>query len=386
MFTKQNLKLVGAFLLMCSAAPAVGAEGERSVRAPSVTVARVVVSEIIVRTPVTGTLVPFENVQVNTELNGLAVKEIMVEAGDVVAAGDVLLILDDRIQDAQVTQAEAESLRAEASKRQASSQVDTADANLAQAFAALERAKLLKNSGTISQANFDQSVAAEATARAALLSAQNGFSVAAAQIRVAGAQLELATLNLMRTHILAPSAGLVSQRNALVGAIASAGGAPLFVITKDGMIEIEVEVIETALGGITLGDATEFDVSGVGLVEGTVRLVAPTVDPGTRLGIVRVALKPQPNLRAGLFASGWIVLDTREALSVPVQAVLSDTTGEYVQIVVDDAIEHRAVVAGQLWQGQREILSGVAAGETVLARAGAFFRDGDHVTPVEGTK
>lgn len=386
MFTKQYFKLAGVLLLMCCPAPSLGAEDTPKVRAPSVTVAHVVESEIIVRTAATGTLVPFENVQVNTELNGLTIKEILVEVGDKVEIDDVLLILDDRIQEAQLTQANAESLRAEASKRQASSQVDTADVNLSQAKSALDRAEKLKKSGNISQANFDAAVAVEATSRAALVSAQNGFSVAAAQIRVAEAQLELATLNLMRTHILAPSTGLVSQRNALVGAIASAGGAPLFVITKDGLIEIEVEIIETALGGINIGDVTQFDVAGVGVVEGTVRLVSPTVDPRTRLGIVRVSLNPQPNLRAGLFASGWIVLDTRQALAVPVQAVLSDASGEYVQVVVDGIIAHRKVVAGQLWQGSREILSGVAVGEMVLARAGAFFRDGDHVTSVEGAK
>lgn len=386
MFAKRVIKLAGVLLIMCSAPHAIAADETPSVRSPSVTVAQVAESGIVVRTAVTGTLVPVENVQVNAELNGLAILEILVEVGDVVDAGDVLLILDDRVQEAQVTQADAESLRAEASKRQASSQVDTADVNLSQAILALDRAKQLKNSGNISQANFDSLVADEATARAALVSAQNGFSVATAQIRVAEAQLELATLNLTRTHILAPSAGLISQRTALVGAITSIGGVPLFVITKDGLIEIEVEVIETALGGISAGDETEFDVAGVGAVEGTVRLVSPTVDPRTRLGIVRVSLNPQPNLRAGLFASGWIVLDTRRSLAVPVQAVLSDASGEYVQVVVDGIIAHRKVVAGQLWQGSREILSGVTAGETVLARAGAFFRDGDHVTPVEGAK
>lgn len=386
MIAKKILGLVGAFVLTLASTTSFGADEVQNVRVPSVTVARVIESEVIVRTPVTGTLVPFESVQVNTELSGLAIRQVLVEVGDFVVAGDTLLVLDERLHEAQLTQANAETFRAKASERQASSQVDTADINLVQASAALNRAKRLKESGNISQASFDQSVATEATARAALVSAQNGFSVATAQIRVAEAQYELAVLNLTRTHIRASSSGLISQRNAFVGAIAAAGGDPLFAITRDGIIEIEVEVIETALGGIKLGDTTDFEVAGVGAVAGTVRLISPTVDPRTRLGTVRVALQPSMNLRAGLFASGWIVLDTRDALTVPVQAVLSDIEGDYVQVVIDEVIAHRAVVAGQLWQGRREIMSGVTLGETVLARAGAFFRDGDHVMPVEGAK
>lgn len=384
MFAIQKFGIVGAITLILSATASFGADDAQNVRIPSVTVANVIESEVIVRTPVTGTLVALEKVQVNTELSGLAIRQVLVEVGRYVKVGDTLLILDERLHEAQLTQASAETFRAKASERQASSQVETADVNLAQAVAALVRAKTLKDSGSISQVSFDQAVASEATARAALVSAQNGFSVAAAQIRVAEAQQELAVLNLNRTHIRARASGLISQRNAFVGAIASAGGEALFVITKDGTIEIEV--IETALGGIKLGDTTEFEVAGVGPVAGTVRLISPTVDPRTRLGTVRVALEPSPDLKAGLFASGWIVLDTRTSLTVPVKAVLSDAGGDYVQVVIDGIINHRSVVAGSLWQGQREILSGVALGEIVLARAGAFFRDGDQVAPVEGAK
>lgn len=384
MFAKQKLSLIGALMLMLGTTGSALAEDVQNVRVPSVTVASVVESEVIVQTPVTGTLVPFERVQVNTELSGLAIRQVLVEVGSFVTEGDTLLILDERLHEAQVTQASAETFRARASERQASSQVETADVNLAQAVAALNRATQLKDSGSISHVNFDQTMAAEATARAALVSAQNGFSVAAAQIRVAEAQYELAVLNFNRTHIRAGASGLISQRNAFVGAIASAGGEPLFEITKDGIIEIEVDVIETALGGIKTGDATAFEVAGVGPVAGRVRLISPTVDPRSRLGTVRVSLDPSPNLRAGLFASGWIILDTRHALTVPVKAMLSDARGDYVQVVSDGIIARRGVDAGALWQGQREIISGVTLGETVLARAGAFFRDGDQVTPVEG--
>lgn len=258
MLVKKNLSLGVAILLTICAAITASADENRNVLVPSVTIARVAENSVIVRTPVTGTLVPFEDIQVNTELNGLAIMQVLAEVGDFVAAGDTLLILDERLHEAQLAQANAETVRANASERQAISQVDTADANLTQAEASLSRATRLKEMGNISQQNFEQAVTTEATARAALVSAQNGVAVAAAQILVAEAQRELAELNLSRTHIRAPASGLVSDRSAFVGAIAAAGGSPLFLITKDGTIEIEVEVIETALGGIKLGDTSEF--------------------------------------------------------------------------------------------------------------------------------
>ena len=52
------------------------------------------------------------------------------------------------------------------------------------------------------------------------------------------------------------------------------------------------------------------------------------------------------------------------------------------QVVADGRVETRAVQAGAIWQGRREILSGLQPGEQVITRAGAFFRDGDRVVPV----
>jgi HlyD family secretion protein len=53
-----------------------------------------------------------------------------------------------------------------------------------------------------------------------------------------------------------------------------------------------------------------------------------------------------------------------------------------VQVIDGNRVARRTVTPGLVWQGQREILSGLEAGETVIARAGAFFRDGDRVRPL----
>jgi hypothetical protein len=159
----------------------------------------------------------------------------------------------------------------------------------------------------------------------------------------------------------------------------SGGADPLFTLIDGGEIEMDADVIETALGQIKPGDAALIQVAGLGEVGGRVRLVPAAVDPVTRLGQARIALDADPRLRIGLFAQGWVVTDEREAVTVPASAILSDDSGDRVQVVADGKVESRPVRAGIIWQDRREVISGLSPEETVIARAGAFFRSGDAV-------
>lgn len=132
------------------------------------------------------------------------------------------------------------------------------------------------------------------------------------------------------------------------------------------------------------GDPAKLDIAGIGTLDGKVRIISPRVDPLTRLGKVRISLGSASGLRIGLFASGTVVTDTRNSLVLPVGAVLWDPKGPHVQVVRQGVVERRAVTAGLVSQGMREIHSGLEEGDQVLARAGAFFRDGDKVRVQQG--
>ena len=362
-----------------------GAPAADAALAPVVTVAEVALTEVVARVSVSGTLVPAEEVLVNTRVNGYAIETIAVEIGDRVEAGDVLATLDESGAAAQLAQAEAELARSVAAIGQAQGQIDAARASADESAAALRRTRQLRDSGGVSRSALEQAEAAAASARASLASADNGVAVAEAQRTAAESQRDLARLTLERTTVRAPVAGVVSARAARLGEIASGGaGEPLFRIVRDGELEVAVEVVETELGGIDPGDAAAMDVAGVGEVAGTVRLIAPTVDAGSRLGTVRIRLPGEPGLRAGLSASGWIVTDRRDAVTVPATAVLTRNLESSVQVVEGGRIATRSVVAGALSpDGRREITGGLDAGERVVARAGAFFVDGDAVRPME---
>ena len=344
---------------------------------PLVTLATAERTQIEARVPVSGSLVARRQVQVHANVAGYEIIKISAEIGDRVQTGDVLAQLSDEGLSARLAQADAEYRRSEAAVRQAESQIDNAVALLTEAASALERTRSLRQSGNASQAVMDQAIAAEATAQAASAVASNGLGVAQAALAQADAARRLARLDLRYAQIVAPVDGVIVARNAELGAISITGGDPLFALIDGGEIELAGDIIETALSQLKPGDPAEIEIAGLGRVTGSLRLLPGSVDPLSRLGLARVSLAGDPRLRVGLFAQGWIVTEAREALTVPLTAVLADAKGERVQVVRDGRVETRAVRAGLVWKDRREILEGLEPGEQVIARAGAFFADGD---------
>ena len=383
---RHQLSACAAVLTLCGAfgvfsMPAFSQQAS-SQKISSVTVARVELAEIIGRVPVSGTTVARDEVLIYPEINGFLIESLTVEVGDSVRTGDSLVVLSNSTLTVQLAQAEAELTRANAAIEQAKSGIDTAQASKVQSDAALDRAQQLRKSGSTSQASLDQALAAAQTADAQVSSAQGGLAVAMAQRQQAQAQLDIANLNLSRAEIVAPTNGLISERNGQIGAIASSSGNPIYKIIRDGIVEVEAEVIETALGQIETGNAAELDIAGIGQVRGQIRRISPTVDPLTRLGTIRIEMTEAPDLRTGLFAGGWIVTAQRISATVPATAILTDKSGNYVLAVQDDTVRKAPVVAGLIWKNRREIVSGLQPDELVIARAGAFFADGDVIKPV----
>ncbi len=348
---------------------------------PVATVVSVEMGEVRARVPIAGTLVPREEVVVVPQVSGYPIVSLEHDAGDRVIAGDVMARLDDRTLAAQLAQADAELARARAAVGQAGSQIDTAAASAEVAATARARTQQLRDGGTATQAQLDVDVASDLSAQAAVRTARDGLTLAEAQVAQAAATRSIAALNLANVEIRAPVGGLISERAAQVGALAGSG-APLFRIIADAEVELEAEVIETALGDIEAGDPAVLRIAGVGDAAGTVRRVDPIVSRSTRLGIVRVALEGDA-ARPGLFASGWIETARRDARVVPVSAIQTDAAGDYVlRLGADDVLERAAVEAGLVWEDDREILSGLEVGDVVVARAGAFFAPGDRIEPL----
>ncbi len=348
-------------------------------RIPSVTVTTVASEKMLAQVAVSGTLVAREEVQVFARIDGYQIEQIMVDLGDKVNTGDVLAQLDTEILRAQLAQVEAELSSSEAAVRQSQSQIDSAEANLIQAESVLTRNQSLNESGSVSQAMLDESISSADSARANFTSMENGLLVSQAQLRQMKVQLRLASLNLSRATITTPVGGVISARSARLGAVASNAGGPLFRIIGDGEIELEAEVIENALAAIQKGNRALIAVAGGAETRAWVRLISPTVDASTRLGLVRIGLPANAANRIGSFARGWIIVDERVSLAIPNSAIQATEKGDMVTVVAEGVIHKRQVRTGILYEGKREILDGLEEGELVLLRAGSFYRDGDQV-------
>ena len=112
------------------------------------------------------------------------------------------------------------------------------------------------------------------------------------------------------------------------------------------------------------------------------RLVDPTVDKISRLGRVAVTLSRHPAMRAGIFARGNITLGRRQAVTVPLSAVLFGKDGAYVQLATNNVVEIRNVDTGFKRGTRVEIVNGLIEGQEVVVRAAAFARPGERIMPV----
>lgn len=357
-------------------------EAAKPIAAPAVTVSKVMTSDFVEMAVVSGSLIPREEILVSPEIEGLRVLQLLADEGDHVKKGDVLARLVSEQIDAQIAQNQANLARSVAAIAQAQSQIVQAEAQAKEAAAQLERAEPLKKSGYLSGATYDQRESAARTTAAQLVAARDGLTAAKAdkaQVEAQGRELQWRRSN---TEVTAPQDGVISRRNARMGALASSVGEPMFRIIQKGEIELDAEIVETEMKNVKIGQKTVVNVPQIGDFEGAVRLVSPEVDKTTRLGRVKVFLGPNPQLRIGTYARGLIETARSRGLGIPTSAVTFDQGTNYVQVVVDNKVKKHAVRLGLISGDLVEVKDGLLNGDIVVTRAGTFLRDGDIVRPV----
>jgi multidrug efflux pump subunit AcrA (membrane-fusion protein) len=115
-------------------------------------------------------------------------------------------------------------------------------------------------------------------------------------------------------------------------------------------------------------------------VEGTVRLVAPTIDPKTRNGLVHVALPAGSPLRAGGHAQGEITVADTPMLTLPEGVVQSRDGQPFVYVVGNDSVARQTrIETGARQRGLVEVTGGLPRGAHVVATGAGFVKDGERV-------
>ena len=333
---------------------------------------------------VTGSFAAGELVLVSPLIEGLAVTDFLVEEGDKVTKGQVLAKLDGASLDIQIEQAQANLAGNDASLEQAKNSITQAQISLDKADSDLQRTKKLRTSGVATQQTFDQVEATFELANASLNGAKLALSTNKANRAVIQAQIDALQLSKARTEIKAPVDGYISKRTVQIGGIASGSKSPMYEIVANGFVKLLAEIPESDLPRIKIGQKASITVNGYDKpFEGEVKLLSPSVDQATRIGLAHIRLGDDVRVPLGTFGRAKISLAAADGVALPLTAVTFGDNGPTVQIVKDGKVQVRKVITGLVGTNDIEITDGVVAGETFVARAGSFVRDGDAVTPVK---
>ncbi len=350
---------------------------------PAITVSTVTSMVLRDRVIASGLVAAVEEVQVQPLVEGQAIDVLLADVGDVVTEGQVLARLSGSTLDLQRSELMASKAAAMAGIAQSEANLIEAQATAAEANRVATRNVALAAQGSIPAATAETSTANAESAQARVRVAEQGIASAQAQLELSNAQLETLALSVARTEVKSPANGLIVTRNAVVGAIASAAGQPMFTIVRDGAMELRAEISEQDLLRVAPGqEVTLTTIGGTVPLTGDVRLVEPTINTTTRLGLARITLDDPSIVRTGMFLTAEILVSAAETLTVPVSAVGSGADGSMVMRVRDGLVERVVVKTGVRDGGMIGILEGLSEGDQVVTRAAAFVRDGDRINPV----
>ena len=307
------------------------------------------------------------------------IREISAQAGDSVKAGQVIAVIDAREIDAGLKQAEAGLAEARGAVPEVENAIAAAKAQMDLADSTYARMKSLFDQKSITSQEFD-----EATARRHM--AQANYEMARAkkvqlEQKIVQASEGVTQASVMRgyTTVTAPFNGTVTERKAEPGMLA-APGMPLLVVEQAGNYRLEVPVEEARLRQILPGMAVKVNIEASSQpMECRVEEIVPAMDAASRTFMVKVALPAGGQIRSGMFGRARFPIGARQALMVPASAVQDQGQVQRVFVVVNGSAQLRLVTTGLRQQDRVEVLSGLSAGEVVVAPAPAGLSDGGKV-------
>jgi RND family efflux transporter MFP subunit len=316
----------------------------------------------------TGYVVARRMATVSAKITG-KVREVLIEEGQRVEAGQVMATLDPIEADAQRDLAAAQVGAAR-------SQIGNVQAQLQEAEANARRLDGLVKQQLVSRAQYDQAIAQRDALRAQVTTAQRNAQVASGQLRIAEQGVD-------NTVVRAPFAGVVIAKAAQPGEIVSplsAGGG--FTRTGIGTIvdmdslEVEVEVGESFIGRVKPGMPVEATLNAYAdwKIPAEVIAIIPAADRGKATVKVRIALKqrdarivPDMGVRVSFLEKAAPGAAQRKPGALAPAAAIVERDGKQVAFVVVDArAEQRALEIGRSLGDDREVLSGLSGGEQVI--------------------
>ncbi len=287
-----------------------------------------------------GTIEPIHQSSVAAKILA-KVDEVNVSAGQLVAAGEVLVVLNDDDLQSRLKQAE--------------SQRDSAVARAQQAQSDFERAQQLITNNAISRAEYDAMVTAVLTSKAELQRSEQAIEEARVFIDYA--------------VIRAPYAGMVVEKQVQAGDMVSPGQT-LLTLYDPNQMQLVADVRESLAMQLKIGQELPAKLETLDhTCMATVREVVPQADAGSRSFQVKVSGPCPPGVYSGMFGRLMLPLGDEELVVIPAAAVRRVGQLALVDVVKGEALVRRHIQTGRVLEANIEVLSGLTPGERVAVAA-----------------
>lgn len=383
--------LTSTILFGCATSkPETSAQKENSQQEVLVPVVLAQKADLSSSVSLTGEFEPFQEVEVMAKVSGY-VREIRVDIGSKVRAGQVLAVLE-------VPELQDDLNRATASVAQSEAQVTAANDEVMRAESAHQIAGLSfrrlrevtkREPGLIAQQEIDEAQSRDLMTNAQLSSARSRLQVAKQQLEVSKAEASKQRTVHRYITITAPFSGTVTKRYANLGAMVQAGTAsqsqamPVVRLSQNELLRLRLPVPESMVPSVKIGAPVDVRVGALGRsFEGKVARYTGKLDAGTRSMITEVDV-PNPTgiIVPGMFAEADLgISERKQVLSAPLEAIDRSAGEPRIYVVDGKGAVHIATVSLGMEDTHRiEIKQGIAEGDQIIVGQRSGLKEGQVV-------
>jgi multidrug efflux system membrane fusion protein len=303
------------------------------------------------------------------------VRQINVRAGDRVRRGQVLALIDDRTQTAQVGAAQAGVEEATQGLAEVEQALEAASAQRQFAETTYRRYQGLLAKNSVSRQEFD---GAETHYKAALAN-ERAVEAKKNQILARGqqakSQLSSAETVLSYSRLVSPIDGIVTAKSVDAGTLVMPG-TPILTVEDPAHYRLEASLAQQFADRVQAGQQVSVS-TGRGELPGRVAEVVPAADASSRTVLVKIDLPRNCSCQSGEYGTALFPVGEENRLLVPSQAIVErgQLTGLYV-VNPQGIAEYRLVKTGKTLGGRVEVLSGLSEGERIAVTSLDRLGDG----------
>jgi len=309
---------------------------------------------------------------------------VAVKEGDKVRKGQTLVQIDSRELQAELAGAHAGLEELNWVAKGTESALAAAQGQRELAAATYQRYEALLARGSVTRQEFDEVNAKFKVATAEVNHAQENLRALGARKEQARARISQTQALLNQTSVVAPFNGVVTEKAAEVGTLATPATA-LMTVEEEGAYRLEAQIGESQIRWVTLGKTAVVSIDAIGSeLSGTVVEIVPAADSKSRTFTAKVQLPPDGQIRSGLYGKARWPTRARPIIAVPKEAIIERGQLSGVFVVDErELVRFRLVTSGKGYGDRVEVLSGLTEGERVVVKSARGLREGDKVR-IEG--